>query len=145
MMKMLTISALSMVLTLTVGCKKKDENAASSGATSAAASKVEDKAADKPVDKSADKPANTAAASTGSPECDEYLKTFDDMASKCKDKLGPAFDAMQQARDAQVSAFKQWAALDETSKKAAQNAAASGCKSATDAVKQSASAMGCTL
>jgi hypothetical protein len=148
MKKMLTIGALSMALAFTVGCKKKDENAAGSGSASASAGKVEDKPADKPADPPADKPADPPAGdtvSTGSPECDEYLKTFDDMATKCKDKLGPAFDAMKQARDAQADAFKQWADLDEASKKAALDAAATGCKSATDALKQSASAMGCTL
>ena len=146
MKNMLTIGALAMALALAVGCKKKDENAAGSGSTSASAAKVETK----PADKAADKPADTAGGdtatpSTGSPECDEYLKAFDDMANKCKDNLGPAFDAMKQARDAQADAFKQWASLDETAKKAAREAAAGGCKSATDALKESASAMGCTL
>lgn len=146
MKKMLTLGALAMALVLTVGCKKKDDNAAGSGSTPASAGKVEDKPADKPAAKPADTAGgDTATASTGSPECDEYLKTFDNMANKCKDKLGPAFDAMQQARDAQAEAFKQWAELDETAKKAAREAAATGCKSATDALKESASAMGCTI
>ena len=52
---------------------------------------------------------------------------------------------MQQARDAQAEAFKMWADLDEASKKAASDAAATGCKAGTDALKQSAQAMGCTL
>lgn len=150
MKNMLTIGALAMALALTVGCKKKDENAAASGSASTSAAKVENKPTDKPTDKPADKATNTAGGdtatpSTGSPECDEYLKAFDDMANKCKDKLGPAFDGMKQARDAQADAFKQWANLDETAKKAAREAAAGGCKSATDALKESASAMGCTL
>lgn len=150
MKKMLTIGALAMALALTVGCKKKDENAAGADLAAASAGKVEDKPADKPADTAGGDTAataggDTAAAPTGSPECDEYLKTFDDMASKCKDKLGPAFDAMKQARDAQVDAFKKWADLDETAKKAAVEAAAEGCKSATDALKESASGMGCTL
>ena len=52
---------------------------------------------------------------------------------------------MKQSRDAQADAFKQWGSLDEASRKATIEAAATGCKSATDAIKQSATSMGCTL
>lgn len=157
MKKMMTILALASALSF-AGCKKKTEDAAKgSGSASASAGKVEDKGSgaatgsdtgSAPASGSAAASGtDTAAAggSTGSPECDEYLKTFDDVVNKCKDKLGPALDAMKQSRDAQADAFKQWGSLDEASKKATIEAAATGCKSATDAIKQSATSMGCTL
>ncbi len=160
MKKMMTILALASALAL-VGCKKKEETPAAGSAT-ATAGKVDDKgsaaatgaepgtaAATGAGAATGTEPAGGSAApaatGTGSPECDEYLKTFDDVVAKCKDKLGPALDAMQQSRDAQAEAFKQWASLDEATKKAAVEAAATGCKSATDALKQSATSMGCTL
>lgn len=82
---------------------------------------------------------------TGSPECDEYLETFDLLVDTCSDKLGPALDALKQSRDAQADAFREWATLDDVSRKATIEAAATGCKSATDALRQSATAMGCRL
>jgi len=82
---------------------------------------------------------------TGSPECDGYLATFDKVIVRCKDKLGPAYDAMLQSRNAQVEAFAQWATLDQASLEATLEAAAQGCRSATDAIRQSAQAMGCSL
>ncbi|KAB2908068.1 MAG: glutaconyl-CoA decarboxylase subunit gamma [Kofleriaceae bacterium] len=147
MKKMMTILALASALAL-VGCKKKEEK--TEGAGTATAGKVDDKgtAAATGTEPGTAAPTGTdtaAAGSTGSPECDEYLKTFDDVVAKCKDKMGPALDAMKQSRDAQAQAFQQWATLDEASKKAAVEAAATGCKSATDALKQSATSMGCTL
>jgi uncharacterized lipoprotein NlpE involved in copper resistance len=155
MKKMITVLALASALAL-VGCKKKDEAAGTAtGSAPATGAKVDDKgsAAATGADPGtaaatgaapAD-PGAAAAGSTGSPECDEYLKTFDDVVAKCKDKLGPALDAMKQSRDAQAEAFKSWGTLDEASKKATIEAAATGCKSATDAIKQSATSMGCTL
>ena len=156
MKKMITVLALASALAL-VGCKKKEEAGAASGSAPASGASVTDKgsAAATGADPGsapasgaatgAADPGAAAAGSTGSPECDEYLKTFDDVVSKCKDKLGPALDAMKQSRDAQAEAFKQWGTLDEASKKATIEAAATGCKSATDAIKQSATSMGCTL
>jgi hypothetical protein len=82
---------------------------------------------------------------TGSPECDEYLATFDKVVTTCADKLGPALDAMKQSREAQAEAFQQWATLDDASFQATVEAAASGCKAANDAVRQSARSMGCKL
>jgi hypothetical protein len=150
MKKMITILALASALAL-VGCKKKEETGAASGSAPATGAKVDDKGSAAAT--GADPAAGSAAASgeapaavgTGSPECDEYLKTFDDVVAKCKDKLGPALDAMKQSRDAQADAFKQWGSLDEASRKATVEAAATGCKAATDAIKQSATSMGCTL
>lgn len=149
----LTMKNLISILVVTValsfaGCKKKTEDGAASGSAPATGAKVDDKgtapAAGAKVD---DKGAATAGGgdATGVSECDEYLKMFDDVVAKCKDKLGPALDAMKQSRDAQVEAFKQWDSLDETAKKAAVEAAAAGCKTAMDALKESATAMGCTL
>lgn len=160
MKKMMTILALASALSF-AGCKKKEETPAA-GTASASAGKVEDKGSAAATGAATGSDTGSAAASgsaapdpaggggaaavgTGSPECDEYLKTFDDVVSKCKDKLGPALDAMKQSRDAQADAFKQWGSLDEASRKATIEAAATGCKSATDAIKQSATSMGCTL
>ncbi|HUQ00845.1 MAG TPA: hypothetical protein VM261_00060, partial [Kofleriaceae bacterium] len=53
---------------------------------------------------------------TGSPACDDYVRTFDTIVVTCKDKLGPALDAMIQSRNAQVEAFAEWGALDAASK-----------------------------
>jgi hypothetical protein len=82
---------------------------------------------------------------TGSPQCDAYLATFDEMAAKCADKMGPALDAMAQSRNAQVEAFAQWKQLDKASRKAAIDAAKVGCQSATDALRRAATSMGCPL
>lgn len=91
-------------------------------------------------------PATPAAhGSTGSPECDEYLSTFDAIVVKCRDKLGPALEALLQSRAAQGAAFAEWAQLDEASRRAALDAAKAGCSAATDALRQSAGAMGCAL
>lgn len=157
MKKMITILALASALAL-VGCKKKEEAAGTAtGSAPATGAKVDDKgsAAAMGADPGSAPATGSAAASgttdqapttgTGSPECDEYLKTFDDVVAKCKDKLGPALDAMKQSRDAQAESFKSWATLDEASKKATVEAAATGCKSATESLKTSATSMGCTL
>jgi hypothetical protein len=164
MKKMMTILALASALSF-AACKKKDEAGKATGSAPATGAKVDDKGSAAATGAATGADPGTAAATgagtatgtepagggaaaaggTGSAECDEYLKTFDDVVAKCKDKLGPALDAMKQSRDAQAEAFKQWGSLDEASKKATIEAAATGCKSATDAIKQSATAMGCTL
>lgn len=82
---------------------------------------------------------------TGSAECDEYLDTFDDVMATCKDKLGPAVDAVVQSRNAQLDAFAAWNQLDAASRKATIQAAASGCKAAAEALRTSARSMGCPL
>lgn len=82
---------------------------------------------------------------TGSKACDRYLETFDLVVARCRQQLGPALDAMLQARNAQVEAFAQWSSLDKASRKAAIEAAETGCKAANDALRQSATSMGCTL
>jgi hypothetical protein len=157
MKKMMTILAVAAALSF-AGCKKKTDTGAASGSAPATGAKVDDKGSAAATGTEPGTAAATGAApatgaetasgvtvATGSAECDEYLKTFDDVVAKCKDKMGPALDAMKQSRDAQAEAFKQWGSLDEASKKAAIDAAATGCKSATDALKQSATSMGCTL
>lgn len=164
MKKMITILALASALAL-VGCKKKDDAAAGSGSASAtgSAAKVGEGSGSASASGAGSDTASgaasgaasgsaaasgtdqAAAGSTGSPECDEYLKTFDDVVAKCKDKLGPALDAMKQSRDTQAESFKGWGALDEASRKATIGAAATGCKSATESLKTSATSMGCTL
>lgn len=91
-------------------------------------------------------PAQTVApASTGSPECDEYLAVFDQIIVDCEKELGPAFDAMKQSADAQREAFATWETLTPEERAATVEAAAVGCKAATDAIKQSAASLNCTL
>jgi len=82
---------------------------------------------------------------TGSKACDQYLSTFDTVIVGCKDKLGPAYSAMVQSRNAQLEAFAEWSKLDKKSRKATIEAAEAGCKAATDALRQSATSMGCKL
>jgi hypothetical protein len=80
------------------------------------------------------------AAATGVPECDEYIAAVE--------KLMTCDKIPQAARDAQkqgLDAMKQgWSTLaDPNTPPEAKKAAADGCKTAVDAVKQSASAAGC--
>lgn len=84
-----------------------------------------------------------AAASTGVPECDEYLATFEKI-STC-DKLGPALEPMMSSVQAQKDSFGQWATMDEASRASIQASAGPGCKAGTDGLVQTAQAMGCTL
>ncbi|MCK6506527.1 hypothetical protein L6R53_24660 [Myxococcota bacterium] len=88
-------------------------------------------------------PAAGAATSTGVPECDEYLATFEKIAT-C-DKLGPALDGMKASVQAQKDAFAGWAAFDDATRAAAHSAAAPGCKSGTESLIQTAQSMGCAL
>lgn len=83
--------------------------------------------------------------STGSDACDEYLLTFDAVAMKCRARFGPAYVAIKQSRDELAASFAEWATLDAVTRQAAIDAAETGCLSATDALRQSAVAMGCPL
>jgi hypothetical protein len=79
---------------------------------------------------------------TGVPECDDYLNAFDEYMS-C-DKIP------QQAKDASCQGIEQmkqgWATLKDPSVPAeAKKAAADACQQATEALVQSAQAMGCPL
>jgi hypothetical protein len=89
--------------------------------------------------------AHRVAEKTGSAECDAHLETFDAMVISCRTELGPALQSMQQARDAQAEAFREWSTLDAASRAAAFDAARDGCLAATDALRQSATAMGCSI
>ena len=88
-------------------------------------------------------PAPAAAGSSGVAECDEYVATFEKFA-KC-DKAGPALEGLKAAAEAQKAAFASWGTMDETAKKAAQAAAATTCKTASDGIKTTATSLGCTL
>ena len=170
MKKLMTVgTALALALTLSAtGCKKKDENkaapttetakpaagtAAPAAGTAAPAAGTAAPAAADPAaapaagtaaPAAADPAAAPAAAgSTGVPECDEYVATFEKL-SKC-DKLGPALEGMKTAADAQKASFASWASMDEATKKAAQAAAGPGCKTATEGLKTTATSLGCTL
>jgi len=97
-------------------------------------------AGDKPAgDKPAgDKPADTAApaaGNTGIAECDEYRAEVEKLA-KCDKIPQQARDAMKQGFDSASAAWKDLASAP----KEAKDAAASACKSGTDAVKQALAA-----
>ena len=164
MKKLMTVgTVLALALTLAAtGCKKKDENkaapttetakpAAGTAAAPAAGTAAPAAGTAAPADPAAAPaaPADPAAApaaaagSSGVPECDEYVATFEKL-SKC-DKLGPALDGMKTAADAQKAQFASWASMDEATRKAAQAAAGPGCKTATEGLKTTATSLGCTL
>ncbi|MEZ4398544.1 MAG: hypothetical protein R3B06_00890 [Kofleriaceae bacterium] len=147
MKKLLTIgTALALTLTFAAaGCKKKDEKKGTEstkpeGAQPAAPAPAPAAPAAAPA-----APAAPAAAATGTgvPECDEYVATFEKI-SKC-DKLGPAADGLKQGYEATKAGWAGWASMDEAARKAAQTAAAPGCKAGTDALKTTATSMGCEI
>jgi hypothetical protein len=76
-------------------------------------------------------------------ECDSYLAALDKYMSCSK--------IPQSARDAQAASSKQmraawnWSSLPEASRKAAQDAAKSGCTQAHSAIQQSGKALGCPV
>ena len=145
MKKLATIgTALALAFTLSACGKKKEEEKKPEAAKPAEPAPAPAPApAPTPTPAPADPAAPAAAASTGVPECDEYLATFEKF-SKC-DKAGPALEGLKTAAEAQKTAFSSWASMDDASKKAAQAAAAPGCKGGTDAIKAAAQATGCTL
>lgn len=153
MKKLATIgTALALAFTLSACGKKKEEEKKPEAAKPAEPAPAPAPApaptptpapADPAAPAPADPAAPAAAASTGVPECDEYLATFEKF-SKC-DKAGPALEGLKTAAEAQKTAFSSWASMDDASKKAAQAAAAPGCKGGTDAIKAAAQATGCTL
>lgn len=81
--------------------------------------------------------------STGVPECDAYLKAFEAL-TKC-DKAGPALGGLKQGLESSKQAWSSWKSLDDTSRKAAQQAAGPGCKAGEDAIKQTATSLGCSI
>lgn len=131
------VSILAVAATMSLAaCSEKEE------AAEAPKTEVKPPEPPKPVEPPPPPPAATGA-NTGVPECDEYLATFDKL-STC-DKLGPALDGMKQSAEAQRASFAQWAQFDDATRAAAQQAAAPGCKSATESLVSTATAMGCTL
>ena len=140
-MKMMSTLALASALAL-AGCKKKTETAAGSGSATASAATPDAAGSDAALDSAA---APSPGVSTGSPECDAYLQTFDEIVATCKDRLGPAFGAMKQSRDAMAEGFKTWPTLGEAERNAAVAGAAKGCRASTDALRKKATALGCTL
>jgi hypothetical protein len=128
-----SVFAVAAMLAVT-GCKK-DEPAAAAGAAPAARVAAADAAA----------PAAPAASapSTGVAECDSYLAALDKYMTCSK--------IPQSARDAQAASSKQmraawnWSNLPEASRKAAQDAAKSGCSQAHSALQQSGKALGCPV
>src|SRR5512142_160927 len=98
-----------------------------------------------PAAEPAAKTATTKAAeSTGVAECDSYLAAVEKYLNCAK--------VPQAVRDGQAMSAKQmrsswasWATMPEDARKAAQAAAKTSCASALTAVKQAASASGCSV
>lgn len=86
-----------------------------------------------------------SADSTGAPECDAYLALFDRLVLRCEKELGPAMDAMKQSQVAMREAFAQWKTLDEESRRTVIEAAGPACNSAVEALRQTATSLGCSL
>jgi hypothetical protein len=150
MKKLISIVALASALAL-VGSKKNDEKAAdpaptvvdkgtlpATGAAPATGAEPATGAAPTPTDQ-----APPAAADTGVAECNEYLATFEKITTMCKDQLAAGYEPMKQARDLQAEQFKSWATLDETSKAATLQAAATTCKAADDGLKATVATLNC--
>ncbi len=92
-------------------------------------------------------PAVTAAApsaqSTGVAECDSYFAALDKYMS-CS-KIPQAVRDAQAASSKQMRAGWNWSSLPEASRKAAQDAAKTGCTQAHSAIQQSGKAIGCPV
>jgi hypothetical protein len=134
-------AAMSVSLGL-AGCKKKKEEPKTD--TPAAKTTDDKPAMDKPMDKPADKPADPAAAPAGGAaaggdlpaECNEYKTMIEKLAS-CEKMPQQSRDALKQGYDAMSQSWANVGAMPPEAKKAM----ADGCKQATDALKQAASAM----
>ncbi|HVK77161.1 MAG TPA: hypothetical protein VM734_27835 [Kofleriaceae bacterium] len=160
MIKIATAIALASTLAL-AGCKKKAEEtpaakptegtaagtaAAPAGGTAAPAGGTAAPAGDTAGTAAApagDTAAAPAADSTGVPECDAYLAAFEKLA-KC-DKAGPALDGLKQGLEATKQGWAAWKDLQGEALDAAKKAAAPGCKAGEDALKQTASSLGCEI
>lgn len=82
-------------------------------------------------------------ASTGSIECDEFLRAFEELMVRCQPQLGPATDAMRQAIDAQRASFDAFKTLPPDEYTAAVEASRVGCQAGVDALRQTSDALGC--
>jgi len=126
-----SVFALAAILAVT-GCKKNEPAVTAASAIPATSAPSTDRAAAAP-----------SAQSTGVAECDSYFAALDKYMSCSK--------IPQAARDAQAASSKQmragwnWSSLPEASRKAAQDAAKTGCTQALSAVQQSAKALGCPI
>lgn len=136
-MKKLNTVVLMLALAAVMGCTKNE----STGETTA-----------KPATSSASVAATTTtaatastadAASTGVAECDSYLKTLEKYMN-CDKVPQAARDAQKQSAQTMRASWN-WNSLPEASRKAAQDAAKSGCASGESALKQSAKAIGCSV
>jgi hypothetical protein len=134
-MKKLVIAVLAVASLALVACKKEEKPAPAPATSPAGETKPTESPAASPAASPAESPAASpaagGAASTGVPECDEYMAK----AEKCfqSDKWPAA------ARDAAKQGFEQskaaWAGLADAPAEA-KKAAADACKQATDAMKQ---------
>jgi hypothetical protein len=149
MKKLLVVVSVLTLSLAAVGCnKKKEEGAAGEAAKTAEPAKTEpatpppaEPAKTEPAAPPA-APAGGAAASTGVPECDEYVAAIEKFTT-CDKVPQAARDAQKQSLDAMKQG---WASLSDPATPAeAKKAAADGCKTAVDALKQAATASGCAL
>jgi hypothetical protein len=148
-MKKLTAfaSVLALAATLSItGCKKKTDEAAP---PTTEAAKPEEKKPEEmkpaepaPAPAPADQAAAPAGDSSGIAECDAYLKTFEKYLA-CEKVPQQSKDASKQGLEAMKSS---WAQLKDPNVPAeTKKAAADACKTGEDGLKQSATALGCTI
>ncbi len=134
-MKKLTalVSVLFLGSALSLAACKKDEN------KDETKTKTTEKTTEKTVEKTTE-PAKAEPTSTGLAECDAYIAAVEKFVV-CDKVPQASRDATKQGLDSMKTAWGDTAAMPEESKKASNDS----CKQAADALKQGASAMGCTM
>ena len=83
------------------------------------------------------------ASTTGVPECDEYLATFERLAT-C-DRAGPALDGLRQGLEATKQGWAAWKDMPADQREASQKAAAPNCKAGVDALRSTGASLGCPI
>ncbi len=150
------VSALALVSTLSLaGCKKKDE-AGDTKSTTTTTTTTTPKAGEGTAAGTAavggtatgtstttTTTTTTTTESTGVPECDAYLAAFEKLA-KC-DKAGPALDGLKQGLEATKQGWAAWKDMPADQLEMSKKAAAPGCKAGEDALKSTASSLGCEI
>jgi hypothetical protein len=85
-----------------------------------------------------------SADSTGVPECDSYLKAAEKYLA-CNKVPQAARDAQAQATQAMKNGMSAWANMPPDQRKMAQDAAKTSCAQGLASLKQSATAIGCSV
>ena len=141
-MKKLTalVSVLVLGSALSLGACKKDEKKEGDTAGKKVEPKKEEPKKEEPKAADPAPAGGGAAAATGLAECDAYIAAVEKFVT-CDTVPQASRDATKQGLDGMKAAWGDTAGMPEEAKKAANDS----CKQATDALKQGASAMGCTM